>query len=311
MPVNLFRNLLSGALASLLFISTTILPADADAPPVRIGVVTGGGSGIEQEIVDRISSRLEQNSGVKISTVNPDWFVVCNIKEFMDQMSGQIRYNGNVLIKTTSGQVLSTVAVQQYKQDFSLSPGAQLNKALVDKAAREAVAGAADRAVPAIEEAVTVEMDTRSKIIQAQIVADQEQYDQAINSLRLVSPDSPHFKNVRDLMSEFAMEKDALAKLNEAQTQAKSGKYSSALATLKQIPSKSKYRKKADELTSSYRAASGRGSGKVAKKPANKTTGKTATSGAADLHALNKVLEIEKKAIEKTQAEVRSKLKTK
>lgn len=57
--------------------------AFAGAPPVRIAVVPGGGSGIEQEIVDRISSSLSANQNIALSTVNPDWYVVCNIKEFI------------------------------------------------------------------------------------------------------------------------------------------------------------------------------------------------------------------------------------
>lgn len=127
----------------------------AAAPPVRIAVVTGGGSGIEQEIVDKITNEIQNNPNVSVSTVNPDWYVVCNIKEMMDQMSGQIRYNGNVIIKTSGkGQIIDTVAVQKYNQDFSVTPGAQLNKALVDRAAKEATSAAASRTIPAIERAV-------------------------------------------------------------------------------------------------------------------------------------------------------------
>lgn len=287
------------------------LPLSASAPPVRVGVVTGGGSGIEQEIVDRITMRLEENPNVKVSTVNPDWYVVCNIKEFMDQMSGQIRYNGNVLIKTASGTVIDTVAVQQYKQDFSLTPGAPLNKALVDKAAREAISGAADRAVPKIERHAEIEMETRSRIIKAQMMAEQEEYNGAINALRLVSPDSTHFKNVRALMEEFAMEADAQAKVKQAEANAAQHKYAAALAILKNVPAKSRYKKRADQLAASYRAAMRRPAKPVAKKKPTAAPAKSAASDQTDLKALDKALELQKKAIEEKQAKIRSKLNSK
>lgn len=293
--------------AAFLLLAATVLPALAAAPPVRIAVVTGGGSGIEQEIVDRISNNIGNNPNVAISTVNPDWFVVCNIKEFMDQGSGQIRYNGNVLIKTPGGAILNTIAVQKYNQDFSVSPGAPLNKALVDRAARDAIAAAADRAVPAIEQAVQIEMDTREKIIQAQIAAESEQYDAAINQLRLVSPDSPHFQNARDLMSEFAMEKEALASLKNAEALAASHKYGAAIAALKTIPAKSKYKAKANSLAGSYAAAMKHSAPKLAK---NKSGSSSSTSVSKDqeLKALDKVLKIEKKAIEDAQSQVNKRL---
>lgn len=257
------------------------LPILAGGPPVRISVVTGGQSGIEQDIVDKISVQLEQNPDVAISTVNPDWQVVCTIKENMDQYSGQIRYNGDVVVKTMKGQVITTVAVQQYKQDFSVTPGAPLNKALVDRAAREATSGAAARAIPRIEQAVQTEMDTRGKIITAQIQAEQKQYDAAINTLRLVSPDSPHFQNARDLMNEFETKKAALAKGARAASAAKA--------------------KKKATLTSS----------KPKTKALVKDNKPGGTSGDAELKALDKVLKIEKQAIEDAQAKVRSKLNTK
>src|SRR5580693_3166201 len=96
---------------------TTVIAALA-APPVRIAVVCGGGSGIEQEIVDRISNNLSSINDVVLSTVNPDWYVVCNINENIDQASGAVRYNGSVIVKTAGGHVISTKAVQKYNQDF-------------------------------------------------------------------------------------------------------------------------------------------------------------------------------------------------
>ncbi len=279
--------------------------AFAGAPPVRIAVVPGGGSGIEQEIVDRISSSLSSNQNIALSTVNPDWYVVCNIKEFMDQTSGQIRYNGTVLIKTTGGHIISTIAVQKYNQDFSLSPGTPLNKALVDKAARDVISGASERAIGPIENAVATEMETRDKVIQGQMLADQEEFDGAINALRLVTPDSPHFQNVRNLMEEFAMEKQAKDNLAKARALINSGKSGQAIALLKAIPAKSRYKGRASALLASI------GGGK--KKPAlakNKKPQATASTGKqADLKALDRALELEKKAIENAQAKVRSQIK--
>ena len=286
-----------------------LLPASAAVPPVRIAVVCGGGSGIEQSIVDRISGQLEMNNNVALSTVNPDWYVVCNIKEFMDQMSGQIRYNGTVLVKTAGGQVLSSVAVQQYKQDFSLTPGAPLNKALVDSAAREAIQGAAERAMGPIERAVQVEIDTREKIVSAQIMADSEEYDAAINSLRMVSPDSPHFQNVRGLMEEFASEKAALDNLKNAEANASKGKYSTAVAMLKQIPAKSRYSKKAKGLIASYSAhLKGAPKKRLVKNKSTKGTSTSASSKQAELQAMDKVLKMEKKALEDAHAKVKKQL---
>src|ERR1700722_10610840 len=118
------------AMLAALFLSLLLFSSAQAAPPVRIAVVPGGGSGQEQEVVDQISNRLqEMQQTVALSTVNPDWYVVCNIKENTDQVSGQIRYNGTVIIKTNTdpATILGTVAVQKYNQDFSLQPGAPLN----------------------------------------------------------------------------------------------------------------------------------------------------------------------------------------
>ena len=61
----------STCLAGLAFCASTL--AALAAPPVRIAVVCGGGSGIEQEIVDRISNNLSTMivAMFMLSTVNP------------------------------------------------------------------------------------------------------------------------------------------------------------------------------------------------------------------------------------------------
>ena len=88
------------------------------APPVRIAVVPGGGSGQEQSAVDGISAGLEGNSNITLSTVNPDWYVVCSIIEQTDQVGGTVKVNGTVTIKT--GATQHTLALIG---DRSASPG--------------------------------------------------------------------------------------------------------------------------------------------------------------------------------------------
>ena len=177
--------------------------SQAALPPVRIAVVPGGGSGMEQDVVDRITSQLQDNPSISLSTVNPEWYVVCNITENLNQASGSIRYNGTVIIKTVSGQVLNTVATQKYNQDFSLNPGAPMNKALVDGAAKDVIASLSQRALGPIQEAVVVEMDTRDHLIKAAVLGDQGKYKDAIETLHFVTPESPHFKTARQMIDQF------------------------------------------------------------------------------------------------------------
>ncbi len=173
------------------------------APPVRVAVVSASGSGIEQEVVDRITNSLNNIGDVAVSTVNPDWYIVCNITEQLDPNSGSIRYNGSVITKTAGGQILNTVAVQKYNQDFSVGGSTQLNKKLVDNAARDVINSASQRVVGPLQNAVMIEMQTRERIIRAQTLADAGQFDEAIGLLRPITPDTPHFKDVRRLIDEF------------------------------------------------------------------------------------------------------------
>ena len=257
-------------LAKLLLTAATVLVTSAytitsawAAPPVRIAVVSASGSGIEQEIVDRVTNSLSSLSDVVVSTVNPDWYIVCNITEQLDPGSGSIRYNGSVITKTAGGQVLNTVAVQKYNQDFSVGGAAQLNKKLVDNAARDVINSASQRVVGPIQNAVIVEMETRERIIKAQNLADSDQYDEGIGLLRPITPDTPHFKDVRDLIDEFEMELDALERLKAAAGKASKGRYSEAIAILKDVSSKSKRSKLAKQKIATYRALMAR----PAKKP--------------------------------------------
>ncbi len=247
------RMVLAGAFVLVLLFAVQ-LKAFA-APPVRIAIIPGGGSGIEQEVVDRITSQLQDRQDIVISTVNPDWYVVCNITERLDQVSGAIRYNGNVTVKTKDGHVISTTAVQKYNQDFSLQPGAPLNKALVDGAAREVIGGIVGRAVGPIQNAVDVEMQMRDKVIQASQLANADNYDDALGVLQSIGPDTPQFENVRKLGEQFAMEKEALRLYNDAQSNAKAGKYGEAIGELKQVSAKSKRYSLAKQKIVAYQLA--------------------------------------------------------
>ena len=243
------------SLSAVLVSFASLLPAFGNAPPVRIAVVPAGGSGIEQEAVDRISSQLQDLKDVVISTVNPDWYVVCNIQENTNQMSGQIRYNGTVTVKTTDGQVVSSIAVQKYNQDFSLSPGAPLNKKLVDGAARDVIGGMSERAIGPLQQAVQTEMDTREHVIKAGQDADGDKYDEAIGLLAQVTPDSTHFKQVRAMIMQFQIEKHCLELCNSAQSKAKQGRYAEAISLMKQVDKHSKRYKFAQGKIGAYRQA--------------------------------------------------------
>ncbi|MBC7996432.1 MAG: hypothetical protein IAF58_00705 [Leptolyngbya sp.] len=230
-----------------------IAPADAGVPPVRISVVPGGESGIEQEACDRLANGLSNSQDVAISTVNPDWNVVCTITEKTDQVSGQIRYNGTIVVKTRDGQVITKASVQKYNQDFSTT-GAQLNKRLIDNAARDVIQMVSDRSLQPIQQAVEIEMETRKKIVDAEILAEDDKYDAATAILRPVGPESPRFRAVRDLMDEYAMEKEAIALIGRARGKAKAGAYAQAIVTLRQVDRKSKRFKTAQGLIGQYRA---------------------------------------------------------
>ena len=231
------------------------LPALA-APPVRLAVMPAGGSGIEQEIVDRISSQFEGDPSVVLSTVNPDWYVLCNIHESNDQVSGQIRYNGTVTIKTGDGQVVSTVAVQKYNQDFSLQPGAPLNKKLVDSAARDVINAISERAVNQLKDAIQTELQSRDQIIKAEALASNDKYDEAIAILSNIGPETVHYKAVQKRLAQFQIEKQALELIQSAESKAKAGRYAEAIASLKGVDAKSKRYKMAMQLIGRYRAQS-------------------------------------------------------
>jgi hypothetical protein len=265
----------------------------------------GGGSGIEQEIVDHISRQFDGDPSVVLSTVNPDWYVLCNIHEINDQMSGQIRYNGTVTIKTGDGQVVSTVAVQKYNQDFSLQPGAPLNKKLVDGAAREVISGISDRAVEQIKQAVAVELQTREQIIQAEALANEDKYAEAVDTLGKIGPDTVHFKQVQKRIATFVMENKALTLVTGAQAKAKSGRYGEAISMLREVDPQSKRHKLAVQLIGRYQAMKGGlASSKLAK---NKTGGAAKSDLPGSAKAKLNALEVEKQALLKEKQAIESK----
>jgi hypothetical protein len=225
------------------------------APPVRIAVVPGGGSGIEQDVVDQISGQLQNTEDVVLSTVNPDWYVVCNVQEKMDQMSGQIRYNGTVTIKTTDGHVIGTYAVQKYNQDFSMSPGTPLNKALVDKAARDVIGQLANRAIGPLQQAVQIEMETRERVGKANELADQGKFDDALQLIEPITPDTPHFAQVQKLHEQLLADKQAVGFMQAGTEKEKAGRFAEALPIFRQVSPKSRLSKLAKQKVAECSAA--------------------------------------------------------
>ena len=298
----LFQCMLAGAVA----LFCAILPALA-APPVRIAVACGGGSGMEQDVVDRISGDLQNNSNVVVSTVKPDWFITCNIIDRTDTAGGSVRVNGTIVIKTTDGHVLNTVSTQTNKSDFSLQPGTPVNKRLFDNAAREVIQSLVERSRDPISAAVDTEIQTRDKIIKAQRLGDDDKYEEAIELLSPISPDTPHFRGVRQLMAEFRMELDALYCVRDAQKLAAAGKYSQAITTLKGVDAKSKRSALAKELSSKYRAALARQTARRSKPAAAKPVTSSNTAQLQALDAQKKALEAQKKAVEAQEQALRQK----
>jgi hypothetical protein len=292
------------ALAVLFGISNIFLSAAlaSNAPPVRLAIVPGNGSGMEQEVADRVTDQLQSNNDVKVSTVNPDWMAVVNIVDKTDNIALTIRVNGTLTIKTRDGHVIDTVSVQTNKQDFSTAVGTPqpLNRALVDSAARETIDKLVERAVNPINDAVAVEMQTREKIIQAQGLGDNDKYADALDILKTIGPDTPHFKGVRELMAEFQMEQDALDLMNQAKASAHVGKIRQALAQLRAINSKSKRYPPARQMIAQL-------SRQVAAHPSKSASGSPDEVKA--LEAQKKALDAQKQAIDAQETAIKLKSK--
>lgn len=193
------------AIATLVMVSSWNWPRPvaAQMPTVRIAVVPGGGSGMEQEVVDGINGRLSGDPNVALSTVNPDWYVICNILDKTDFQQMAVRVNGTVTIKTTDGHVVDTVSTMVNKQDFAVSPGQGLNRVLIDRAIREVISALVDRATPKIMMAVQIEMATRQKVVDAYKMADSGRIAEAIAILNEITPDSPQYRRARRVIAEL------------------------------------------------------------------------------------------------------------
>jgi hypothetical protein len=168
-------------------------------------------------------------------------------------MGGQIRYNGTVTVKTPDGQVVSTISVQKYNQDYSVEQGAPLNKKLVDSAAREVIDAASQRATDKIQEAVEIEIKTRDQISTAEKLSKDDKYDDAIAILKGVGRDSVHFQAVQKTIAIYEMEKRALELVRTAEVKVKQGLYNSAIALLKDVDTHSKRYKLSKQLAVKYR----------------------------------------------------------
>jgi len=243
-----------------LFCWLLLAPSANAASPVRLAITAASGSGLEQEVVDYISSQFNGDPDVVISTVNPDWYVLCNINDNQDRFTGQIHSNGTVIVKTLDGQIIGTFSSQKYNQDFSLQlgasnnrQGAPLNKCLVESATRDVITNLGTSATTKIKEAVQVELQARDNISQAESLADTDQYNEAIDILKKIGPDTVHYKDVRKLIIKFQMEKHALELVNSAESKAKRGQYTEAIILLKEVDPQSKRHKTALQFIARYK----------------------------------------------------------
>lgn len=301
--MKLAKRLMSSAIATGTLLIVAVTSAFA-APPVRIAVVPGGGSGMEQEVCDRVIDQIQNDPNVKIGTVNPDWFAVVSIADKSDLMALTTRVNGTMTIKTRDGHVIETISVQSNKQDFNLNPGtpSPINKALVDSAVREVINNLTNRAINPIRNAVVTEIETRDKIIQAHQLADEDNYDQALELLMTITPETPHFKGARELIAEFQMEQDAFDLMNQAKENVKHGKISQAIAQLKAINKKSKRYRAAVSMIATLT------------RPAHTARRKAAPTNAAGeqmkaLEAQERALELQRRAIQAQKAAITRKSK--
>ncbi len=290
------------ALATLFVLSVNQAQA---APPVRIAIVPGGGSGMEQEVCDRISDQLQSSPNIQISTVNPDWYVVCSITDTADLVAQNVRVNGTVTIKSVDGHILNTVSVQTNKQDFNTSPGvaAPMNKALVENAKREVIGGLAQRAIGPIMDAVETEMATREKIIKAQTLGDEDHYAEALDILMTITPETPHFKGARSLIAEFQMEAEAIDLIRQARQKAQQGNGHEAIKFLNAVSPKSKRSALAKSLIAQL-------SGRRVTKIKSGTAGAKSTNTSAQLKALEaqkRALDAQRRAIEAQESAIKGK----
>lgn len=272
--------------------------------PVRLAITAATGSGIEQQVVDAISGQLQDNGNIVISTVNPDWNIVCRISDNTDISSMTVRVNGTVTITTArDGQVINTISAQANKQDFSVSGPQPLNKALVTTAMREVIQELSQRSISPIEQAVVTELDAREKLNTAKALVDQDKFDDALETVMMITRDSPRFWPAHALADQIEMEKNAFNLVNQAKALAKRGQYRQAIADLRQVSPKSKRYRTAQGLIATFSQA-------TLTKNKSVTTGSSLAGSNAQLKALEaekKALEARRQAIEAQEAAIRSK----
>lgn len=288
------------ALAMLIGISSI---SQAMPRPVRLAITAATGSGLEQQVVDTISAQLQDNGNIVISTVNPDWNVVCRINDNTDIQSMSVRVNGTVTISTVKdGQVINTISAQANKQDFSVSGPQPLNKALVTSAMREVVQELSQRSISPIEQAVVTELDAREKLNTAKALVEQDKFDDALNTVMMITRDSPRFWPAHALADQIEMEKNAFNLVNQAKSLAKHGQYRQAIAELRQVSSKSKRYRTAQGLITTFSQQT------LAKNKSAAPAGAQASTNAQlkALEAEKRALELRRQAIDVQEAAIRS-----
>ncbi len=297
------KKIIAGLSLALLIVFGLAATSFALPRPVRLAITAATGSGTEQQIVDSITARLQENQYIVVSTVNPDWNISCRVDDNTDIASMTVRVNGTVTIKTArDGAVINTISAQTNKQDFSASGAAPLNKALVTTAMREVVQELSQRSIQPIEQAVVTELDAREKIEKAKSLAHEEKYEEALETVMMITRDSPHFWPAHALADQIQMEIDARNLVNQAKAKARQGQYRQAIVDLRQVTSKSKRYHTAQGLIATYSQYT------LAK---NKTAAapKAADATNAQLKALaaeRRALELKRQAIDAQEAAIRS-----
>ena len=272
--------------------------------PVRIALVAGSGSGMEQTVVDNMTGQLQENENIVVSTVNPDWLVTCRIEDHTDIAALTVRVNGTVTVTSVAdGRVLNTFSAQANKQDFSTGGPTPLNKALVDSAVKELTAQLCQRSVQPIEDAVVVEIATRDKIIQAENLANIDKYDDAMAILLTIDRGTTHYWPACQLASRFQMEKDALELITQAKAEDRAGHDKAALVALHQVNPNSKRYRLAQGMIATFSHPT------LAKNKTHPKAGAKANTNAElkALEAQKQALDAQRKAIDAQETAIRSK----
>lgn len=217
---------------------------------VRLSIVAGSSSGMEQEVIDRLSDQLSTVPNLIISTLNPDWIGTVSLVQSSDTVASGVRANGTLTIKTKDGQVIHTVSVQTNKQDFNLHPGvpSPVNNVLVDKAVHEVADLLVDRSSNEIKDAVALEIETRGKLNDAKHLGEQDKYAEALDIINSVTADTPHYQECQQLKGQFEDEQKAYNAMSEAESSIKLGRFSRAISQLREVDATSKRYRRAQNM---------------------------------------------------------------